>query len=130
VGLKWSRALAGYELLEGDGTYGFSTPLATLHRFNGWADVFLTTPLDGLLDLYLSVVGKVAGIELTAVYHDFSADEGGADYGIELDLLASRDFGELYSVLVKYAGYSADALTAFAGNGDKSIIWIQLGLKL
>ena len=32
----------GYELLgSDDGGYGFATPLATLHKFNGWADTFL-----------------------------------------------------------------------------------------
>jgi hypothetical protein len=35
----------GYELLGSDnGEYGFATPLATLHKFNGWADQFLGTP--------------------------------------------------------------------------------------
>ena len=28
------------------------TPLATLHKFNGWADLFLTTPNAGLEDAY------------------------------------------------------------------------------
>ncbi|MCH7821975.1 MAG: hypothetical protein IIA07_08160 [Proteobacteria bacterium] len=28
----------GYENLGGDGAYGFQTPLATGHAFNGWAD--------------------------------------------------------------------------------------------
>ena len=42
----------GKEVLEGDGTTGFATPLATLHRFNGWADKFLTTPANGLDDRY------------------------------------------------------------------------------
>ena len=32
--------LVGYEVLEGNGAIGFSTPLATLHAFNGWADMF------------------------------------------------------------------------------------------
>ena len=31
-------------------TGAFNTPLATLHKFNGWADKFLTTPADGLTD--------------------------------------------------------------------------------
>ncbi len=38
----------GYEYMEGDGTRAFSTPLATLHKFDGWADKFLTTPPNGL----------------------------------------------------------------------------------
>ena len=32
---------AGVEILEGDGSKGFTTPLATLHKFQGWADKFL-----------------------------------------------------------------------------------------
>src|ERR1035438_4740700 len=36
----------------GKGRTGFQTPLATLHAFNGWDDVFLTTPADGLQDIY------------------------------------------------------------------------------
>ncbi|MFT5806450.1 MAG: hypothetical protein ACI9LG_000713 [Moritella dasanensis] len=43
------------------GDYGFATPLATLHKFNGWSDQFLNTPTQGLADLYLSVSSKVAG---------------------------------------------------------------------
>ena len=39
---------AGYEELGSDGgVAAFQTPLATLHAFNGWADLFLTTPGDG-----------------------------------------------------------------------------------
>ena len=51
---------AGYEVLSGaetnakgaiiDGKTAFSTPLATLHKFNGWADKFLATPIGGLCD--------------------------------------------------------------------------------
>ncbi|MCC7197916.1 MAG: alginate export family protein, partial [Gammaproteobacteria bacterium] len=51
---------AGYEVLSGEaGTYSatlnpaFQTPLATLHKFQGWADKFLTTPSAGIRDYYL-----------------------------------------------------------------------------
>ena len=41
--------IAGLETLgSDDGAYGFQTPLATKHAFNGWADKFLKTPNDGL----------------------------------------------------------------------------------
>ncbi len=43
---------AGVEILEGTGSKGFTTPLATLHKFQGWADKFLTTPADGIDDRY------------------------------------------------------------------------------
>ena len=46
-GHGWTFQL-GYEELGGDGTNAFQTPLATLHKFNGWADKFLSTPANGL----------------------------------------------------------------------------------
>ncbi len=100
----------GYEVL-GDGNgasdASFSTPLATKHAFNGWADVFLNTPADGLQDIYLSVTTKVKGVKLLAVYHDYSADTGSADHGSEINLLAAKKYGEHYTALLKYADYSA-----------------------
>ncbi|MFQ5766652.1 MAG: alginate export family protein [Acidobacteriota bacterium] len=110
VGLKYDALTfqLGYEHLGGDGTYGFSTPLATLHAWNGWADVFLTTPLAGLEDTSFSAAGKFAGIHLKGVYHQFDADKGNADYGHEIDLMASVHFLESYDVSLHYARYEAD----------------------
>src|SRR5690606_23122827 len=86
-------ATLGYEALEGNGVAGFSTPLATLHAFQGWADVFLATPASGIEDTYASLrfappwtVGSVRNIALVAVYHDFEAELGGADLGSEWDV--------------------------------------------
>ncbi|MDX1572303.1 MAG: alginate export family protein, partial [Xanthomonadales bacterium] len=47
----------GFESLGGGDAPGaaFSTPLATLHAFNGWADRFLATPDAGLEDLFVTV---------------------------------------------------------------------------
>lgn len=112
------QLLGGYELLGADDS-AFSTPLATGHAFNGWADKFLNTPPNGLEDLYLQLGGTLAGFKLQAVYHDFSADQGGADYGSELDLLAARKFGDV-TLLAKYASYNADE---FATDTDK--LWLM-----
>ncbi len=112
-------AKLGVETLSGDGTYVFSTPLATAHAFNGWADKFLGTPANGLVDTYVSVAGKVSGVKLMAVYHDFASDTGSTDYGTELDLLAAKKIGN-YTVLAKYAAYSADS---FATDTDK--LWLM-----
>ncbi|MEJ2582793.1 MAG: hypothetical protein P8127_14345, partial [Acidobacteriota bacterium] len=40
----------GYEVLGSGNNGSFTTPLATLHKFNGWTDKFLNTPGDGLTD--------------------------------------------------------------------------------
>ena len=62
AGLDWPvfGFKLGYEVLEGSGTAGesFQTPLATLHKFNGWADQFLLTPGTGLQDTYLQGTAK------------------------------------------------------------------------
>lgn len=110
----------GYELLGADNYSGFETPLATKHAFNGWADKFLATPTTGLEDVYVSLGGAVAGIKLLAVYHDYAADEGGADYGTEWDLLAVKKFGKHYTLGTKYASYNADS---FATDTDKFWVW-------
>ncbi len=122
LGIKGVTGKLGYELLEGDGTYAFSTPLATVHAFNGWADQFLITPLDGLVDVYASVGGKLKGVKLLAVYHDFSADNGDDDYGTEWNFLAAKKFAKHYTLGVKYATYDADD---FSVDTDKFWLWGQ-----
>jgi len=61
-------ASVNWERLGGDGERGFSFPLATLHAWQGFTDVFLTTPPDGLHDLRLEAAwdGTVPGGELPA----------------------------------------------------------------
>lgn len=123
--LRGVKAKLGYEVLGGDGSYGFSTPLATKHAFNGWSDQFLATPSDGLQDLYISLGGKVMGTKLLMVYHNYAADNGSTDYGTELNFLVAKKLGKNYSAAVKYARYSADAYKV-----DANKLWLQAQLKL
>jgi hypothetical protein len=111
------------EVQEAHNGAAFSTPLGTNHKFNGWADQFLTTPGDGLEDTYLTLSTKVAGVKLMAVYHDFEAENSGIDYGNEIDLLAVKKFSKNYKVLVKYAAY--DRGDAASLKSDKDKFWIQ-----
>lgn len=112
----------GYEVLgSDDGMYGFTTPLATGHKFNGWADQFLGTPSSGLKDIYVSATGKAMGGKWVAAYHDFSADTGSASYGSEIDLLYARSINKNLSTGVKFAKYSADG---FKVDTDKVWLWL------
>jgi hypothetical protein len=83
--------LAGYEVLEGNGGIGFQTPLANLHPFQGWAEVFLTKPPNGLKDAYFKGGYGFAASPLFArmtallIYHDYSAEHVSAAYGKEWD---------------------------------------------
>ncbi len=103
----------------------FSTPLATLHAFNGWADVFLVTPTQGLKDMYVSASTTWEGIKFAAFYHDFSAAESTAtidDYGTEWDVVATKAIGKHYTIGAKYASYKTDN-AAVAANTDKLWLW-------
>ncbi|BDY04134.1 alginate export family protein [Ferrimonas sp. YFM] len=116
-------AKLGYEVLGSDsGQYGFSTPLATLHKFNGWADQFLGTPDAGLVDLYAGVSGKALGGKFAAIYHDFSADESVAadDFGSEIDLSYTTKVAKNYTLGVKYAMYDAGDIKV---DTDKLWVW-------
>jgi len=110
-----------YEVLGADNGVSFKTPLGTNHAFNGWADLFLTTPPDGLRDLYAKIGCTVAGAKVALVYHDFQADEGSADYGTEFDATVSRKFGGHYTVQAVYAAYNADEYKV-----DTDKFWLQL----
>ncbi|TDY03651.1 alginate export family protein [Thiohalophilus thiocyanatoxydans] len=120
-------AKVGYELLGSDSSnYGFSTPLATVHAFNGWSDQFLSTPDQGLADLYVSLGGKFGGGKWLAVYHDFSADDSTStidDLGDEINLLYAKKFHKIYTAGIKYASYSAGDAAAGKVDTDKMWIW-------
>jgi len=118
---------AGMEQLDGSGKNKvFQTPLATGHAFNGWSDQFLTTPNDGLRDVYASLSTKVHGVKIMGVYHDFADDTGSMDYGKEWDFLVTKKFGKHYSLLAKYAYFDADTAS---GKEDTQNFWLQAGVS-
>lgn len=108
------------EVLGGDGDYGFQFPFATNHKFQGWADLFLVTPAAGVVDRYAKLATTLAGVRLTAVFHQFKADKGDADYGTELDLAAAYSVSENLRLLAKFADYSADDFAV-----DTRRYWLQ-----
>lgn len=119
-----------YELLGADNGTSFKTPLATLHKFNGWADKFLATPANGLQDIFVSASYKVQtegtlkGLLLKAIYHDFKSDVGDTDFGTEWDFLVSKKLNKYLTGSVKAAFYKADG---FATDTDK--IWLTLAAR-
>jgi Alginate export len=118
----------GYEKLGGDGTSSFKTPLATLHKFQGFADVFLVTPAAGLQDLYGTIAynWKKApfgtGVKFFATYHDFKSDAGSLDLGEEFDAGMSVKFRKHWSVNLKGAVYNGGSSSL----ADRNLIWAAL----
>lgn len=118
---------AGYELLGADAGAGRSvqTPMATLHKFNGWADMFLTTPAAGLRDAYLGAayrfegVKALPGLNAAVVWHDFRSDTGSIAYGNEWNASLGFKLGRV-GVLAKYANYDAKGFGV-----DTEKLWIQ-----
>jgi hypothetical protein len=96
----------GYELLGSDsGNARFVTPLATAHKFNGFADVFLNNGgVNGLQDLYAYIAPKLPWkLKGRFIYHHFWSDENGTALGEEYDFLISRPINRHLSVLTKGA---------------------------
>lgn len=116
-------AKLGQEVLEGDDGGSFQTPLATLHKFQGFADQFLVTPGTGVEDLYVSVFAKVLGAKFGVIYHDFEANKGGASFGDEVDVVIAKQLNKYVHLLFKYANYDADQ---FKTDTEKAILQLSL----
>jgi len=131
-GLKTETRYAsiGFERLDGDGARGFGTPLATLHAYQGWADLFLATPAAGLRDLNvkagITVPVGARKLKLAAAIHDFTDADGALDYGREFDASASMALTPALSLELKAARFDGD-LPAFA---DRTKVWVTLEFKL
>ena len=127
--LNGPRIGAGYEVLgadEGAALTSFQTPLSSVFKFQGWADKFITTPPDGIRDLYASAgwgwqrIGALKAVSVSATYHRFDSDRLVRRYGEEIDLLAQAKIGRT-TASVRYAAYLADRLFT-----DTRKLWLQL----
>lgn len=109
--LAWRNFFAGfeYELMgsNANGTYGFQTPLATKHLFNGWAEVFLTTPAKGLQSFDYSAGVTFWDSTLLAKYYQFNSDLGNIDYGHEWDFSLTHQFTPNWLGGIEFADYRA-----------------------
>lgn len=119
----------GWELLGGDDTTlfneAFQTPYATLHKFNGLADQFLTTPAAGLDDFYGKFRATPGPWVFAAAYHNFKADDGGEKYGTELDVQAGYKFTDRIRGDFWIADFSGKN-----GRDDVTKVFVQVLLTL
>jgi len=124
---QFSGALT-YERLDGDGVRGFQTPLATLHIYQGWADVFLNTPAGGIRDLQAQASWTIANpalvqsLKFTAAWHDFADADGSLSYGDEFDVAASAMINPHWSAELKAASFDGD----LPGFRDRTKLWMTL----
>jgi hypothetical protein len=123
--LRGFNVAGGWERLGSDGGRAVQTPMATLHKFNGWADIFLTTPANGLEDLYLSIgrsfdIAQLPGLNANLTYHRFESAVGDIPYGDEWDASVGLRIA-IFGVQLKFARYRANDF-----GRDTTKIWLQV----
>jgi hypothetical protein len=139
-------AKVSYESLEGNGTRGFTTPLATVHAFQGWADAWVQ-PLggnkgfvDGLEDLNVSFNMKprfkftyLFNADILVRYHDFNDQKTGADLGHEWNAQIQAAVTPQLSIALKYADFER-VKTVPLGTAtpppSRTKVWFTLEYKL
>ena len=99
-----------------DGVAGFQTPIGTLHRFQGDADLFLVTPASGVVDLSAALewrfggLGPLSDIKGLVRYHDFSGAFAGEQLGTELDATLSAKLNRT-TLSFGWADYNAQTFS-------------------
>lgn len=125
VALKGFSISGGWEKLGSDNGRAVQTPMATLHKFNGWADQFLTTPPNGLQDSYISLshkfekVAAISPLVASISYHRFDSDVGNTKYGTEWNASLGFNVGRV-ALLAKWADYEARNFGV-----DTRKLWLQ-----
>ena len=129
--LKNATGKFGYEVLGSDAGISFSTPLSTIHAFQGWADRFIGFPGAGVEDTYLSAqLGFANRLSMLAVLHRFAPATGAFDYGDEFDLQITKKIGKL-ALSFKHASYfGSDEAAAGATGIDKTVTWLFVNYRL
>ena len=136
----------------GDKQKGFSVPLATNHKFDGWSDVMLTGAANGfyygMKEWCFSVGYKNPTLgKVMVAYLTFDSDKSpgsgiGKNIGSEIDVLYAKKLTKRLSFLAKAAFYNgdngyykpdgndADTLPDLVnGRNDVTKYWLQLDYK-
>ncbi len=120
-------AKLGYEVLEGSRSgagMAFTTPLATGHKFLGFADRFLATPATGIEDRRATLVRKFGDkTKLMVTYHDFDSEATSRDYGKEWNAVLAHTVRKNVSAMVKFARYSGDDPSATDTLDNDTLKW-------
>ncbi len=119
TGKVWQERMAG------DGQTAFQTPFATLHAFDGFADLFLTTPNSGVRDNALEISLPVKSTKLALSYHQYDSDAGSQQLGSEVNATLAWDPTPQLNLLVKLAQYNADSHAV-----DTTKVWLMASYNL
>ncbi len=132
VSIKNISFYVGNELLTANSKgNAFQRDLATLHAVNGWADQFLTTPKEGLIDTEVGLVfKKLFGGKLKVSGHFYDSDRGDTHYGEEIDLAYVYPLDDFLpkgsNLTLKAAHFFGDETSSGAKNKDVTKAWGQI----
>ena len=132
--------LEGQDDADPEDDRAFDTLFSTAHKFNGWADVFLSTNggklVNGLMDYYVDFTVKYMGAKIKFVYHYFDSTDDDAvnfddAYGDEFDVVVVKKLHKNVKGLLKYAHYnernsSARLARGLVGGHDEDVFWARL----
>lgn len=119
-----------------NGTKAFQTPLGTNHLFQGWADLLLTTPNEGIRDTFITAGGKFMDVTLLGEYHWMDSDRNfttaagantGSTWGKELDLSAAYAYNKNWTGKIEYAKFNeGDAHTVATRYRNTDKTWLTV----
>ncbi|MCB5186427.1 alginate export family protein [Methylobacillus caricis] len=133
---------ADQELLSSNnGQYAFQTPFGTNHLFQGWVDKFLTTPVEGLKDTFVTATYKWGDFLFFADYHVLKSDESfnavggglGDKYGKEWNAAVTYNVNPHLMTKLEYGKFTeSDHYTLLPGSNaagrirDTEKVWLTL----
>lgn len=100
-------------------TYAFQSPFGTNHLFQGWADKFLATPLEGIQDNFITATYKYKDFLFFADYHVINSDKdfhtvgsgantNGNKFGTEWNAAVTYNVSKNIMTKLEYAKFSED----------------------
>ena len=146
VGIDNFALRVDQELLSSnDSQYAFQTPFGTNHLFQGWVDKFLTTPVEGIRDSFITATYRYGDFTFFADYHVLKSDERfnqvggglGDKYGKEWNAAVAYNVSKELSAKFEYGKFTEDdhyallpAANTVAGNRgrirDTEKIWLSV----
>jgi hypothetical protein len=90
---------------------------------------FFATPANGLEDLNIKVMAKLADYSVVVAVHDFQAEATGDSYGQEVDFSVSKPLTSKLTAMLKASDFNADGQTAGFTN-DTTKAWLQFAYKM
>jgi len=106
-----------FESLGAADQQSFQTPLGTLHKFQGAADLFLNTPPEGLQDIQIKWGwnfgrnGPFRNISTALSVHRFESEVSGLHFGDEINFDITAAFGQ-FNLALTAANYDAKAFAS------------------